>query len=165
MRFIFHRNVVKAQHNGYTCGVYSLRFLLFLFWGRHRYSIRQIMTNIIISKKEGLSPENVVLFLNNANFYKRPLRRMPSKKRGNPYDIIFKKDSTIEELSDNLPAMVNYLYDGSGHWSVIISKIGNYFLIYNPWIGDLQMFSCHSFEAVWRSKRYYVKSFISIKSL
>lgn len=165
MRFILKRKMIKAQHNGYTCGVYSIRFLLLLFWKGERYSIKYIMKNCGLSKKEGLSPDNVVLFLNNVNFYSHNFRRIAPKKRGKPYEVIFRKDSNIEELSINLPAMVNYLYDGEGHWSVIISKISDCFLIYNPWIGDLQMYSCDSFESVWRSKRYYVKSFISIKSL
>lgn len=159
MRIIFKKKVVKAQQHGYDCGVYAIRYLLFLFFGEVRYSSKYISIYSKVSRKNGLSPDLANRFLKLESQIRPVKKYLPDGYR---WKTVFEKESDIETLKANLPAMVNYQEEGEGHWSVIISSINGRFLLYDPWKGDLKFYSEEEFDKIWFSKRYYKKCFISI---
>lgn len=166
MRIIWKRQNIKAQQNGYSCGIYAIRFLLFLFFGYNPYSIKGLYSSVNISKKNGMSPNDALIFFNDLRYVK-PYRgsKHIKSERCPLFNVTFEKNSSLDILKENLPAMVNYQEDGYGHWGVIIANINSRFLIYEPYAGDLKYYEINNFDNLWYSKRYYKKCFISIKNI
>lgn len=79
------------------------------------------------------------------------------------FNILFQKGlkpfsvhvGSIKELTPSMiPCIVNYQYDGDGHYGVLIGFEYNQFLIWNPATGKVDREIKRSFSQRWYSKRY-----------
>lgn len=77
------------------------------------------------------------------------------------FNSIWNYADGIEELIPALmPCIVNYQYDGDGHYGVIEGFQNNDLLIWNPATGKRDKINKYDFEKIWYSKRYGSKWFL-----
>jgi ABC-type bacteriocin/lantibiotic exporter with double-glycine peptidase domain len=125
---------VLEQDKEYNCAVYALHFLLGLY--DIKPSIEEIEKLVNPSIENGASHEDI-------------LRALHSFKI-----MSWSSNGRIIDFIDNLPALVNYQYDGDGHYGVIIGKTSKAFIMYNPYNAEIETIQFKEFEKIWYSERY-----------
>lgn len=134
---------LRKQSKDYNCGVYALHFLLRLHklkLGSHKKLEALLGTH----REEGTSHDAITAALERV-----------------PHAVWY--DATLEDLSANLPALVNYQFQNDGHYGVVVSITASTLILYNPWGGALEVLDKAEFFKYWYSKRYGRRWFLSLK--
>ena len=84
----------------------------------------------------------------------------PSKKNGTSHKMImdyFDKKGLKYEISKNLNKsllLVNYQFQGEGHYGVIVHRNNDLLWLFNPYNSIIEMMRERDFRELWYSKRY-----------
>lgn len=121
------------QDKEYNCGVYAMKFFLELIGITcDAEELEKIME---ATEADGTSHEGMI-------------------KAFNFYDIIPRSfnDAAVYELPNDRPFIINYQWDGDGHYAVVLGKIKDKFIIYNPGNGEIEIINLSIDN--WYSERY-----------
>lgn len=143
VHYLYELNLWK-QDKDYNCGVYALCFFL------HSNGIKSRLTEIERmlnpTDADGTSHESITKVLKELGIYNNQFL-----------------DSSIGQLKEKLPALVNYQYDGDGHYGVVKGMSWNRFIIYNPCTGEEEFGQTSEFDKSWYSERYGSHWFLTIR--
>ena len=139
-------NSLKAQDKEWNCGAYATDFFLSLF------GVPSIMTTIdsMCSEEDGIGHSAIEAVVKEAKL--------------STCEVLAKDGATIEELKDNLPAIINYQYDGDGHYGVALNIFDEFLELYNPYNGQIEHLILSDFIDNWYSVRYGKQWFLTLKS-
>lgn len=146
------------QDKDYNCGVYAVDFFLKLF--ATGMGIESIQKELNTNPDNGTTPQSIVKFL----------EKMFGKGK-----VQFKTNVQIEWLGNHAPCLVNYTYEGDGHWGVLLGEtpavgddkhIFGYHkpcvYLYNPAAGEIDVMLLTDFYSVFYSERNFNQSIIYI---
>lgn len=71
-------------------------------------------------------------------------------------------DGSFDELISHLPAIVNFQYEGDGHYGIAETWSDGRINVWDPWTGGMLSFSQIAFEALWYSDRYGPKWWLHV---
>ncbi len=130
---------VKEQNKEYNCGPFSVNFILGLFG--IETNTDDLENRMNCTEQNGVSHAAIRTVLHDY---------------GVPYSEHY--HATISELCFYCPAIINYQYfdDGEwdGHYSVVVGKGEDYFIIYNPATGGIEKLNFLLLEDTWYSEKY-----------
>jgi predicted double-glycine peptidase len=132
--------VLERQKKDYDCGVYAVNFLMELH-GIYNFGIDFLEQELKTTADNGTTHEDISNWFNN--------------------DVLSGYDSDINKIK--VPALVNYQYDGEGHYGVVLCITKKMVTIYNPAIGDIEIVDKGQFILSWYSERYGNKWYLSLK--
>lgn len=121
------------QDDLFSCGVFALHTLLFAHG--YNYSPDDLRTDLKPTPDAGTSHDQITEFLS-------------GKK------IPFWVFSAGDPRALPVPCLVNYQWDGDGHYGVIVDVNNDTILIANPGNGELDKMPLGEFWTSWYSTRY-----------
>lgn len=127
----------KAQTKEYNCGPTACAYYLKRFHGIDS-DIEELERLGNCTDEDGTSHEGMFNILYGAGI--------------KPHSFTAKNIKELIPLSS--PCIVNYQYDGDGHYGVLIGFRQNHFTIWNPATGHLDYVGKEKFAKIWYSKRY-----------
>lgn len=126
---------VLKQSSDFNCGAYALHFLLGLYGVE--CGVEEVEKRLCTTEKNGTSHEDIKRVLKHFNF-----------------NYTSFENSNLVTLKTFLPAIINYQYDEDGHYSVILGKGNGFFVLYNPYNGEVEKINDTELEKTWYSDRY-----------
>lgn len=131
------------QTEEWNCGAAALAHLLERF--NVRASIDYLDTQLGCTPEEGCSHQD----------FCRVLQRYKLR-------FISNDDSSVAELSQHLPAIVNFQCEGDGHYGVTESVGDDGLVVWDPWTGGNRWYSFEEWDRIWYSDRYGSKWWLHI---
>jgi ABC-type bacteriocin/lantibiotic exporter with double-glycine peptidase domain len=119
------------QNKDYNCGVWALKYILKLVLNKE-YDSEILEKELNTTEDNGTSHVYILKFLCKENI-----------------DFI-----EVTGNVDKLPLLINYQYDGDGHYGVIVNKYEGVLEIFNPATGKIEEIFNHVFISDWYSLRY-----------
>jgi|GEM_PF-2695251 ABC-type bacteriocin/lantibiotic exporter with double-glycine peptidase domain len=119
------------QNKDYNCGVWALKYILKLVLNKE-YDSEILEKELNTTEDNGTSHVYILKFLCKENI-----------------DFI-----EVTGNVDKLPLLINYQYDGDGHYGVIVNKYEGVLEIFNPATGKIEEIFNHEFISDWYSLRY-----------
>jgi len=132
--YLYEINLFK-QHNDYCCAAYAL-----WCWASGKgfgyISPYSLIKELPCREDDGTSYLSLTNYLNS-------------------YMLNSIYTSDYSELSDmKFPCIVNYQYEGDGHYGVALGFDGSLILLYNPATGETEKMNKYEFYNSWYSNRY-----------
>lgn len=136
---------ILKQDKNYNCGAYALHFLLD-FYGIHK-TIEEIEYNLGTDNENGTS-------------------HVAIEKTINSFGLQYTSfnNGEIQDVKWFLPAIINYQWDGDGHYSIVLGTKDSCFIIYNPGTGEIERLEHDYLKKNWTSKRYGDGWYLGINS-
>ena len=113
------------QNKDYNCGVWALKYILKLVLNKE-YDSEILEKELNTTEDNGTSHVYILKFLCKENI-----------------DFI-----EVTGNVDKLPLLINYQYDGDGHYGVIVNKYEGVLEIFNPATGKIEEIFNHEFIAI-----------------
>lgn len=122
------------QPNDWSCGVYALRYLLFL----KGLPLEPTEADLATTESDGTSHSAIRDYL-----FRHAVGH--TECMGTPLGEIPK------------PCLVNYQYYRDGHYGVAVKQTGKRVYVFNPWTARIDAYKIKDFENRWFSTRYGAK--------
>lgn len=132
---------MRKQDRDYNCGIFAVMYLL--GFGLNPRELEKIAGT---SPRTGTSHRGIVSIFKYVGV---------DTNQGS---------GSLKKLAAAVPAIVNYQWDGDGHYGVVVSVGRVDMEIYNPGTGKIETMSKRKFYKAWFSKRYGKKWFLSVKA-
>ena len=121
------------QTTEYNCGVFAVKYILKLVLNKD-YDVVQLEKELCTTEEKGTSHDDIINFI----------------KREKINYIV----GIGEQMFSDLPLLVNYQYDGDGHYGVITDIHENEIKMFNPATGESEIILYTDFMDRWYSERY-----------
>jgi ABC-type bacteriocin/lantibiotic exporter with double-glycine peptidase domain len=134
-----------TQRNEWECGIAAIRYLMLLLNHDTERWINQAIGIAGTTKKDGTSHAGIMQVIAWIGY--KPVEQY----------------CQIQDVP--VPSIVNYQWNGDGHYGVLVSKTRRHCFIFNPYDGEIDRWRLWDFNDAFFSKRYGKLWSVSVKSI